>query len=264
LAAWNAANPGNQYANSLQWLRADQADGILQAAGGTQIKSGGASVSADLLNHENTAVCFVAGTRLATAKGHRPIEKLQVGDLVETLDHGLQPIRWIGNMSVCAVGDLAPIRICAGALQNRRDIFVSPQHRMLVSGWQVELLFGESQVLAAAKMLVNGRTIVAEPRAQVDYFHLMFDQHEIIFAEGAASESFHPGIEGFDALGEAARAEIIAQFPYLAANDFAAYGQSARRSLRAHEARLLKIGSNLVSTAQLNHAPHRRAALAAK
>jgi len=259
LAIWNAANPGNQYDNALKWLRGDQADGVLQSAGGVQITDGGSAVAASLLNFENTAVCFAAGTRLATAKGHRPIEKLKVGDLVETADHGLQPIRWIGRMTVSGMGDLAPIRIAAGALGNRRDVLVSPLHRMLVAGWRVELLFGETEVIAAAKMLVNGSTIRSQPCAEVTYYHVMFDAHQILFAEGAGAESFHPGEEGFDALGPAACAEILAVFPQLQAGGFAAYGPSARRCLRLHEARLLQIGRMVAPTDQIQTAPRKRA-----
>lgn len=263
LAAWNAANPGNQYDNALKWLQGDQADGILQSAGGLQLQNGGTAVTGSLLNVENTAVCFAAGTRIATATGPRRIEKLRVGDLVETADHGLRPIRWIGQMAVDARGDLAPILFEAGSLGNRRDLMVSPLHRMLLTGWQVELMFGEDEVLAAAKMLVNGSTIRAVPMDVISYYHIMFDAHEIVYAEGAAAESFHPGAEGFDALGASACAEILALFPALATDGFAAYGPSARRSLRAHEARLLDMGRKLEQTGQMQTAPRPRA-LAAK
>ncbi len=262
LAAWNAANPGNQYDNALKWMQADQADGTLQSADGLRILSGGVAVSGALLNNENTAVCFTAGTRLATAKGHRPIEKLRVGDLVETADHGLQPIRWIGCMTVDGMGAQAPILIKAGALGNRRDIMVSPLHRMLVTGWKVELLFGEDEVIAAAKMLVDGAAICVQPMPQVTYYHILFDAHEIVFAEGAGAESFHPGEEGFDALGDAAQNQIVALMPQLAGGNFAAYGPSARRALRVHEARLLQMGGKLENTGQMQTAPRKQAVAA--
>ena len=262
LAAWNAANPGNQYDNALKWLQGDQADGILQSAGGLRIQNGGVAVSGTLLNSENTAVCFAAGTRLATAKGHRPIEKLRVGDLVETADHGLQPIRWIGSMTVDGMGEQAPILISAGALGNRRDILVSPLHRMLVSGWRVELLFGEDEVIAAAKLLVDGAAIRPHRVASVSYYHILFDAHEIVFAEGAGAESFHPGEEGFDALGAGAQEQITALFPQIAGGNFAAYGPSARRNLRAHEARLLHMGRKMEDTGQMQTAPHKKAVAA--
>ncbi|MEY4984382.1 MAG: hypothetical protein RIR62_2648, partial [Pseudomonadota bacterium] len=240
LAAFNAANPGNTFANALAWMRADQADdGILQGADGLRILTGGAATNADLLNGENTGiVCFTRGTLIATAEGERAIEELAPGDLVLTLDHGYQPIRWIGSTTVEAKGRLAPIAIEAGVLGNLRRLLVSPQHRMLLSGWQAELLFDEPEVLAAARMLVNDSTIRPVEGGEVEYFHMLFDEHEIVFAEGAPSESFHPGHQGWGALAEEARAEILHLFPMLEGGDFTAYGPSVRRTLKAAEAQL--------------------------
>lgn len=256
LAIWNAANPGQKYDNPLKWLQADQADGILQQAGNLRIQNGGAAVTGSLFNVENTAVCFAAGTRIATPKGRRPIERLKRGDLVETADHGMQPIRWIGHMTVHAQGDLAPILIEAGALGNRRDLMVSPLHRMVIGGWQAELLFGEAEVLVPAKMLVNGGSIRAVPMQSVEYYHIMFDTHEIVEAEGALSESFHPGHEGFEAIGIKAQIQILALFPHLINEGFASYGPSARRTLRSHEAQLL----NMSFTQQIDKRPNLRRA----
>lgn len=241
LAIWNAANPGQQYNDPLDWLRADQADGVLQQAGNLRIQSGGTAVSATLLNAENTGVvCFTRGTLIITARGEKPIESLAPGDLVLTMDHGYQPIRWIGSTTVAGKGRFAPIQIAAGALGNRRALAVSPQHRMMLSGWQAELLFDEPEVLVAAKLLVNDRTIRVMERDSVEYFHMLFDAHEIVFAEGCPSESFHPGHVGWGALAEAARQEILTLFPQLADLDFALYGPSARRSLSAAEARVAR------------------------
>lgn len=90
--------------------------------------------------------CFAAVTMIETGRGAVAIEKLTEGDLVQTRDHGLQPIRWIGWRTVDARHDLAPIRIKAGTFGNDRDLLVSPQHRILVSDWMAELLFGEDEV----------------------------------------------------------------------------------------------------------------------
>jgi hypothetical protein len=156
------------------------------------------------------------------------------------MDHGYQPIRWIGSSIVEGKGRFAPIVIEAGTLGNTRTLRVSPQHRMLLSGWQAELLFDEPEVLVAAKMLVNDQTIRAEDVDQVEYFHMLFDAHEIVYAEGSPSESFHPGHVGWGALAEAAREEILSLFPQLEEMDFTAYGPSARRSLTAPEARVAR------------------------
>lgn len=158
--------------------------------------------------------CFVAGTLIATPQGDRAVETLKPGDMVRTLDHGDRPLRWIGQRQVEGQGALAPIGFARGAIGNRRTLFVSPQHRMLIAGWRAELFLGEPAVLVAASHLVNGRTIQPAPRLRVHYVHLLFDRHEVILSEGAWSESFHPGatILSRDA---ALRAELAVLFPGL-------------------------------------------------
>lgn len=142
-------------------------------------------------------ICFCRGTRILTSRGEIPIEDLQAGDKAVTVDHGLQSIRWVGFSTVVAQGgDLAPILFEAGALGNTGPLRVSPQHRMIVSGPVSEMLFGESEVLVPAKSLINDRTIRRDPGDRVDYFHMLFDRHEIVWAEGARSESFFPGHVG--------------------------------------------------------------------
>ena len=186
-------------------------------------------------------ICFTSGTRIATLSGDRRIEDLVEGDLVLTMDRGYQPIRWIGSTKVRATGDLAPILIRKGALGNDRDLRVSPQHRMLLQGWQAEMLFGEEEVLATAKSLVNDHSILRDEGGEVEYFHILFDTHEIIYAEGAPSESFYPGEQGWKALDQATRDEILMLFPELEASDHASYGASVRASLKHGEGQLLGV-----------------------
>ncbi len=107
----------------------------------------------------NFEICFGAGTMILTDCGERPIEQLKVGDLVQTMDNGLQTIRWIHANTVPARADLAPIEFRVGALGNTKDLTVSPQHRMLINDWRALTLFGEREVLATAKSLVNDTSI---------------------------------------------------------------------------------------------------------
>ncbi|MHA6264770.1 Hint domain-containing protein [Arenibacterium sp. CAU 1754] len=183
-------------------------------------------------------ICFARGTFIETEQGPRAIETLRAGDLIVTRDHGLQPLRWTGSRTVAATGDFAPIRLRKDALDNKRDLIVSPQHRMLITGWRAEILFGETEVLAAAKHLVNDRDISCQEGGMVEYFHLMFDRHEVIFAEDAPTESFHPTEESLEALDEPARDELLTLFPELRVSP-ANHGDTARRCLRSFEARLL-------------------------
>jgi hypothetical protein len=90
-------------------------------------------------------VCFASGTLIKTPNGQTLIEQLAPGDMVLTMDHGPQPIRWIGSSKRPAVGNMAPILIRKGALGNTRDLRVSPQHRMLLSGWHAEVLFASAK-----------------------------------------------------------------------------------------------------------------------
>nr|WP_321363987.1 Hint domain-containing protein [uncultured Celeribacter sp.] len=185
-----------------------------------------------------TVICFGKGTRIATPYGARTVEDLKPGDLVLTMDNGVQPLRWVGARQVPAMGRFAPIEIKAGALNNDRDLIVSPQHRMLLNSWRSEVLFGTSEVFAAAKHLVNGTTIREAQGGMVTYYHLMFDRHEVIFAEGAASESFHVSDYSLTGVADAAREELFTLFPELRSMP-THHGDTARKCLKAHETELL-------------------------
>jgi hypothetical protein len=120
-----------------------------------------------------------------------------------------------------------------------RDLVVSPMHRVLLGGASTQLLFGQDEVLCPAGHLVNGRTILSEPAPEVEYFHLLFDRHQIVFSLNCASESFYPGGVGLDAFDAAARDEVFALFPELRSLP-GRYGSVAREVLKRHEAGLLR------------------------
>ena len=170
-------------------------------------------------NNIFTVVCFARGTLIDTPNGPVRIEALRAGDLVSTLDDGAQPIRWIGSRRTEATGHNAPVRIKAGALGNGRDLWVSQNHKMLISGGAAELLFGQSEVLIAAKHLCNDDTIRIVPMAHIEYFHFLFDSHQIVFAEACPAESLFPGKQSLLSVSDAARDEIIQLFPELEAKN---------------------------------------------
>ncbi|RVV98834.1 Hint domain-containing protein [Mesobaculum littorinae] len=139
---------------------------------------------------ETACVSFTRGTHITMGSGRQvPIEDLQPGDAVLTRDHGVQKVRWIGQQTVRASGDFAPIRIAAGALNNAGDLIVSPNHRLFVYQRHDAVRAGRAEVLVKAKYLVNGDTVTRTDGGFVDYFQLLFDRHEIIYAEGIAAES---------------------------------------------------------------------------
>lgn len=183
-------------------------------------------------------ICFMRGTRIDTETGSVPIETLRVGDRVRTLDHGIQTIRWIESSRLPGHGIHAPVRIAAGALGNTRALWVSQQHRILISGYDTNLHFGEPEVLIAAKNLVGLPGVEIRDVPCVEYFHMLFDRHEIVFSEGIESESFFPGAVGMDVLSEEALEKLYQAFPALESRP-ESFGQTARLVLKSFEARLL-------------------------
>lgn len=183
--------------------------------------------------------CFAGGTLIRTEHGLRPVEDIAVGDRIPTRDHGLQEVRWVGHRRVRGDGDYAPIRFAPGSFGNDRALLVSPQHRMLVTGWRAELFFGEDEVLVAAKHLVNGDTIRQTPVDWIDYHHILFNDHEMIEGEGILSESFHPGT--YIMMADAGiRAELLALFPDLNPEPGKGGRRTARFVLKGTEARILE------------------------
>lgn len=167
-------------------------------------------------------ICFVTGARIITMQGAVPVENLQVGDMVLTVDNGFKPIRWIGNRLVShralqAFEKLHPVTIRAGALGNglpERHLTLSRQHRVLVKSVVAERMFGNTEVFLPAKDLLDLDGISsAHDGRQVEYWHIMFDQHEVIFSEGVQSESFHFGRQTEAMVPPEAFEEILSLFP---------------------------------------------------
>jgi len=187
------------------------------------------------------------GTMIAIKGGKKPVEELCVGDLVKTKDNGYQPVRWVGarrlgRLAFKSDPNLRPIRIKAGALGENKpqsDLIVSQQHCVLLDDWRCELLFGEEEVLAPARALLNDSTVTIDRTSgKVTYYHFMFDQHEIVYSNGVETESFHPSAGGLDALDEAKRDEVFKLFPDLEVDE-ASFGPKARATLRPYEVEML-------------------------
>ncbi len=135
-------------------------------------------------------VSFLGGTHLTLADGsQRLVEELQVGDRILTRDNGPQEIRWIGQQVMRATGSLAPVRITEGTLNVARDLRLSPHHRLFIWQRTDEVGTGRSEVMVKAGLLVNGDTVLREEGGHMETFHILFDSHEIIYAEGIAVES---------------------------------------------------------------------------
>lgn len=198
-------------------------------------------------NIETVTPCFTPGTLIATPKGERKVEELQIGDRVITRDNGIQEIRWVGHRPLTSAQlvraeHLRPVLIRAGALGDNapeRDMMVSPNHRILVSNDKTALYFEDREVLVSAKHLTGLDGVDVVDVSTVTYIHFMFDQHEVVLSDGAWTESFQPGSQSLKGLGNAQRNEIFELFPDLKTETGLRSYHSARRSLKRHEAQLL-------------------------
>ena len=142
----------------------------------------------DITLVSSTAPCYCPGTLILTNRGEMPVDTLVIGDTVVTASGQHRSIKWVGSRSyagrfLAANPNVQPIRFRAGSLGEdlpRRDLLVSPEHAMFLDG-----------LLIPARCLMNGTTIVQERGlARVDYFHVELDSHDVLLAEGAASESY--------------------------------------------------------------------------
>ena len=208
---------------------------------------GNVSGTLTFLNVENVIACFTPGTRIVTDRGEVLVQDLAAGDRVLTRDHGHQPIRWIGRRrlgigSLIADPSLQPVRIRKGALGAglpERDMLVSRQHRMLVTGSRAELMFGVDEVLVRAVHLLGLPGIELAMQKEVTYLHLLFDRHELVLADGAWSESFQPGERSLGGLDCPTRDEVLKIFPELVGEGLPRAFEAARMTLKSHEAKVL-------------------------
>ncbi len=195
------------------------------------------------VNLTTTAPCFTAGTLIDTPDGATPIERLQPGDLVQTLDHGPQPVRWVGISQRFAQGPDAPIVFAKGALGEHDRIELSPNHRVLIASPMAELMFNSWEVLVLAKTMVNGTSITRRADGKpVTYVHLLFDRHEILTGNGLQSESYHPGCETLNSFNGDTRDEILRLFPEIEKDGPDGYGLTARIALKPYETLALLAG----------------------
>lgn len=165
------------------------------------------------------------GTRVMTARGEMPVEKLQAGDRVITRDHGMQEVRYVGRQDITVSSANAPVWIREGALKNARDLILSADTRVVIKGTQALARYGAKEVLVPARDLVDGTNYQQGVGGTVSFYQIVTDRHEVIYAEAAAVESFMADEAGLTALDAGNREAMMAALP--CAPD--SYGPSARR-----------------------------------
>ncbi len=188
-------------APTLQWSQIDAAHGTLAVSiagtlkatltitgyhpgGFTQV--GNPTPNGLIISAADTAPCFAEGTRIATLRGEIAVENLVAGDMAITAT-GSRPVTWIGHRRVVCrqhprPWDINPVHVHPHAFaenQPLRDLWLSPDHAVFHDG-----------ALIPVRYLINGATIVQEPRDAITYYHVELDAHDVLLAEGLPSESF--------------------------------------------------------------------------
>ncbi|QFU08951.1 hypothetical protein PARPLA_01914 [Rhodobacteraceae bacterium THAF1] len=173
---------------------------------------------AELNDSNGVPICFGSDVAIFTSTGSKPAGEICVGDRVHTLDHGFQPVQWVGRITLeseelTRKPQHRPIRIKEGALGHglpMRDMLLSPQHRVMVSSVIAERMFGATEVLVAAKHLLSLPGVeVATDVTQITYVHFLCRGHEILMAEGCLAETLFWGSEAQKSLSSAAQTEIM-------------------------------------------------------
>jgi hypothetical protein len=227
-------------------MNAVQHGSVATGSQSAESTDGGNTYQTQASSSEGTITCFTPGTLILTPAGEVPVEHLQVGDLVVTRDHGNQPIRYVARSEVTGPDmpeNRQPILIAQGSLGSdlpRRDLVVSGQHRMLLDWHEVREFHDTAEVLAPANGLEQMPGIRLKRGVRhVDYIHLLLDRHEVLFAEGAATESFYPGPTVLRDMKSTERDALFQAVPELRNGVVAALGEPARQLLRVQETKTL-------------------------
>lgn len=177
------------------------------------------------------AVCFARGTKIQTPTGPILVENLSIGGLVLTVDEGPQPIRWIGSRlfsqtDLVVNPKLRPILIRKDALGDelpQQDLVVSRQHRILLCNAIAQRMFGTSEILVPAISLLefDGVDLLQNTPDGVEYFHILFDKHQLVWSNGLPAESLFTGPEALRSIAPEAREEIATMFPDICAPGYA-------------------------------------------
>ena len=193
-------------------------------------------------------ICFTPGTMIATPWGPRDVASLMEGDKVQTRDNGSAEILWLGARKVTgarlkAIPELTPVRLRAGSLDDHvpdEGLLVSPDHKMVLQGPRAKALYNAEEVLVTARDLIDDQKILRDYSVKsVTYIHMMLERHEIVFANGVATESFHPSSAALASMGRSDQDRLYDRMPELRGNTDV-FGPYARRVLSESETAIMQ------------------------
>jgi hypothetical protein len=175
--------------------------------------------------------CFAGDARIATPSGEACARNLKAGDIVKVGNGRTAPIRLVMQRALSDADlqkwpKLRPVVISRGALGQGlpvADLRVSPQHRILINSPIAQRMFGTPEVLIAAiKLTMLPGVYIDQNATGVTYVHILFDDHQIVYAEGAPTESLLSGPFTLQTLPPESREELLLLFPEMGRPDYVA------------------------------------------
>ena len=173
-------------------------------------------IAAPLPLADPTCLAFARGTRMTLQDGSlKAIEQIGCGDLVLTRDGRGAAVLGVLRDCVPTTGRNTRIVIREGAFANESELVVSAAHRLFVPARRSQLTANGADRMEPAFKLVNGLTITAEAGGTTEYFHILLNTHEIIYAEGIPCESFLLDVTARAGLTESLSEQIATLAPRL-------------------------------------------------
>ncbi|SFK02476.1 Hint domain-containing protein [Celeribacter neptunius] len=175
---------------------------------------------------ESAFNAFARGALLPTPTGPVAVEDLLPGDLIETVDQGVQRVQWIGSMPLDTHGARSEAakperlyRITADTFGLGRpapDLMLGAGARYLLRADALKAYLGVSEAMAPVPSLVDGVSVIeVTPISTVRSYHIALSRHSLIRVNGVELESYHPGTTLSGQLLSELRPRFMELFPYL-------------------------------------------------
>lgn len=123
------------------------------------------------------------GTMVETYHCSIPVQELHVGEVVQTLTNGFQPLRTVRSQRLANY----VVRFMPRSIGNENPIIVSDDHTFLLTHPEAGRMFGATEFLVKAKHLVNNYNIMSLRGHSSHYYHLSFEEDQIVLANGLPS-----------------------------------------------------------------------------
>ena len=208
-----------------------ESDQIGLAGSGESLETtdGGATYTTQTGPNSGTIPCFLRGTLIETTNGPIRVEDMTPGQVVITANGQTRRVEMcLRRQAIAIAGDASerffPIKIVKNALGPgvpSTDLYVSRQHRVLISSKIARRMFGTDEVLVAAVRLLDLADVsVAYDCALPVYYHLVLESHDVVLANGAPCESFLLAPQSLQSVDRLSQKRIYARFPQAKAEGF--------------------------------------------